>query len=736
MLITLFFAFQIPQIEINTALQSNIAKDMPSRIKLDRIKKLFGGTEFIIVSLTADDVLNSSTLKKVKKLAENLNGLKQIKKVKSPFSMHSITGKKNSLIIDELIKKIPETTRKKEQLRQEIKSNNLVYGNLIAKDFKAVAVVGCLQKEFDDQVLLQELNKIIDKLPENKRIYLAGMPIIRAKIASNIFYDIKRFMPSGLLIVLFFLYFCFKQLRGIILPFTVAVMSIIVSVGLASLLNWKIHLITVILPVALMAITNDYGIHIIAHYQEENRQERSINEVELSRVVIKNLNRPIIATGITTIIGLLCLLAHIIVPAQQLGVLAAAGIGFALLASILFMPAVLSLLPKPGPVKITEKNNDSRPLEKMLLEISNFVTSHPKEILAAFLLVIVLVSSGISLLKVDTNPINYFSRNSQIVKSNNIINKYFGGTSTISIVAKGDIEDPAVMKKIAKLEERLKEYKKVDQVTAISNVMRNINLELHNKKEKFARVPTTRNAISQYFLLYTMSEESTELVDFERRHALIRARIKTNSTTEINKIVDSINKNIDNSNQSPFVFVGGVGDLLAELVDSVVKGQVFSLILSVISVALIVIYLFSSLTAGVIAILPLTLAIVTLFGLMGYFGIELNMITALLSSIMIGVGVDYTIHFLWRYRKEKQNRGSEAAVKKTLTTTGRGIIFNALSVIIGFVILLVSNFLPVKFFGLLVIISISGCLIGSLILLPAVCIIFEPKFLEPPIADN
>ncbi|ADL12664.1 Patched family protein [Acetohalobium arabaticum DSM 5501] len=709
---------------------------MPARVKLDKIKEIFGGTEFIIISLTADDVLNLSTLKKVKKLEENLKELKQIKKVKSPFSMHSITGKNNNLIIDDLIKKIPETTSKKQQLRQKIKNNNLVYGNLIAKDFKAVAVVGYLQKDSDDQLLLKKLNKIIDKSSEDERIYLAGMPVIRAKIASNIIYDIKRFMPSGLLIVLVFLYLCFKQLRGIILPFIVAVMSIIVSIGLASLLNWKIHLITVILPVALMAITNDYGIHIIAYYQEENYQQRSINEVELSRLVVRNLSRPIIATGITTIIGLLCLLAHIIVPAQQLGVLAAVGIGFALLASILFMPAVLSLLSKPKPVKITEKNNNSRSMEKMLFGISDFVTSYPKKIITAFLLVIILVSSGICLLKVDTNPINYFSRNSQIVKSNNIINKYFGGTSTISIVAKGDIEDPAVMKKIAKLEERLKEYKKVDQVTAISNVMRNINLELHNKNEKFARVPTTRNAISQYFLLYSMSEESTELVDFERRHALIRARIKTNSTTEINKIVDSINKNIDNSNQSSFVFIGGIGDLLAELVDSVVKGQVFSLTLSVISVALIVIYLFSSLTAGVIAILPLTLAIVTLFGLMGYFGIELNMITALLSSIMIGVGVDYTIHFLWRYRKEKKNRDSKAAVKKTLMTTGRGIIFNALSVIVGFVILLGSNFLPVKFFGFLVIISISGCLIGSLILLPAVCIIFEPEFLESSIADS
>ncbi|MBM7624444.1 efflux RND transporter permease subunit [Sporohalobacter salinus] len=704
---------------------------MPSRLKLNKIKKLFGNTEFIIISLTADNVLNSSTLKKVKKLESKLKKLNQIEKVKSPFNVRLIAGNDNDLIIDNAISKIPITSKEEQQLKKKIKNNNLIYGNLIAKDFKAIAVVGWLRKGTDDQNLLKELNRIITNFPGSERIYLAGMPVTRAKIASNVLYDIKRFMPCGILIVLIFLYFCFKQLRGIILPVAVVIMSIVVSVGLASILNWKIQLITVILPVTLMAITNDYGIHIIAHYQEENQLKRSIGEVELSRLVIKNLGRPIVAAGITTIVGLLCLLAHIILPAQQLGILAAFGIGFALLASISFIPAVLSLLSRAEPIKVNGNRDNPYSLENVLFRISDFVICHPKKIIVVFLLIIILISSGVSLLRVDTNPINYFSSNSQIVKSNQIINKYFGGASTISVVAKGDIEDPLVMKKIAKLEKKLKEYEEIEQVTSISNIMRNMNLKLHNnKKKKFNRVPTTRNAISQYFLLYAMSEESTKLVDFERRHALIRARIKTNNTTKIDKIVASLTKYINNFEDSPFVFVGGFGDLLAELVDLVVRGQIFSLIFSVISIALIVMILFSSFIAGIMAVLPLILSIVSLFGLMGYLGIELNMVTALLSSIMIGVGVDYTIHFLWRYRKENKKGRSATAIKKTLTTTGRGIVFNALSVIIGFVILLISNFLPVQFFGFLVVVSISSCLIGTLVFLPAVCIAFKPKFLD------
>jgi predicted RND superfamily exporter protein len=116
---------------------------------------------------------------------------------------------------------------------------------------------------------------------------------------------------------------------------------------------------------------------------------------------------------------------------------------------------------------------------------------------------------------------------------------------------------------------------------------------------------------------------------------------------------------------------------------------------------------------------------------MGIFGIELNVATALLSSIMIGVGIDYTIHFLWRYREERKRHDPVEAVQTTLATTGRGIIFNAPSVIVGFTVMLLSNFMPIKFFGFLVVVSISACLFGVMILIPALCLIVRPKFLEP-----
>lgn len=177
--------------------------------------------------------------------------------------------------------------------------------------------------------------------------------------------------------------------------------------------------------------------------------------------------------------------------------------------------------------------------------------------------------------------------------------------------------------------------------------------------------------------------------------------------------------------------IGGFGYILSELAQKIVNGQFLSLGLAIFVVGILLMILFRSVAAGLISAIPLALSVMVLFGLMGFFSIELNIVTAMLSSIMIGVGVDYTIHFLWRFREERR-RGLDAqqATQRTLTTTGRGIVFNALSVIVGFVVLLTSSFMPVRFFGFLLAVSIFSCLTAALILIPSLCIVLRPRFLE------
>jgi len=737
--ITLFSLYNLQSIEVDTAIKSQIPESMPSRTRLEEIENIFGGTEMIMLTVEAEDVLEAELLKKLRFISNELGKLKEVDQVKSPFTVNIIEGKNNELLIESAVNTIPVNEAEKESLRERLKNSDLVMGSVFARNFKAVNIAVILAEDFDDAEVLTKINNILaeadNRFAAEESVLKTGLPIMRALNAEIMQHDMRLLMPLGLVIMLIFLFLCFKQLRGVILPFTVVIMSIIFSLSLLPLLGWKFQLLTVILPVILIAVTNDYGIHIIAAYQELAVEEK--DSVQVSKNSILKLGAPVIAAGITTVVGLLSLSTHLIVPARELGVLAGAGITFALFASLLFIPAVLSMLKVKTPLQNyqtgtgnSKESGKKGIISTVLFKIARLVGRKAKLILIVSLLIVLVISAGIFMLKVDTNPISYYDQESDVVRATEIVNQYFGGANTISVVARGKITEAEMMQKISDFELAIKEFGNIGEVNAVSTIIRTMNRELHNGQPEFEKIPAADFAISQYLLLFSMSGNLDKMIDFSEENALIIARIKTNSTEEIREVLNKIQKEAQNYKEGTFPLIGGFGDLLSELANGVVRGQIISLFLSIILVVAVVIILFKSFTAGLYAAVPLVTALVSLFSLMGFLNIELDMITAMLSSILIGVGIDYTIHFLWRYREERKNLAKKEAVVKTLTTSGRGITFNALSVIVGFSILFVSGFLPVKFFAFLVTVSIATCLIGALLILPALVLVFEPEFLE------
>jgi len=736
-LITLFSLYNLQAIEVDTAIKSQIPESMPSRTRIEEIENIFGGTEMIMLTVEAEDVLEAELLRKLRFISAELEKLAEVDQVNSPFTVNIIEGKENELLIESAVNTIPRDESEKESLRERLANSELVMGSVFSRNFKAVNIAVILAEDFDDAEIKKKINAILaaadEQFSAEESILKSGLPIIRALNAEIMQHDMRLLMPLGLVIMLIFLFLCFKQLRGVILPFAVVIMSIIFSLSLLPLLGWKFQLLTVILPVILIAVTNDYGIHIIAAYQELAVEQK--NSVQVSRNSVLKLGAPVIAAGITTVVGLLSLSSHIIVPARELGVLAGAGITFALLASLLFIPAVLSLLKVKTPLKnygVGAGNNKEISskgiIDRILFKIADLVGSKAKKILIFSVLIILVLSVGMLQLQVDTNPINFYDEESEIVQATEIVNQHFGGANSISVVARGNITQSEMMQKISDFELAIKEFENVGEVSAVSTIIRTINKELHNGQPEFEKIPAVDSALSQYLLLFSMSGDLDKLIDFREENALITARIKTNSTKEIRGVLNKIQNEAQNYGAGTFPLIGGFGDLLSELVNAVVRGQIISLFLSIILVAAVVMLLFKSFTAGVYTSVPLITALVALFSLMGFLNIKLDMITTMLSSIMIGVGVDYTIHFLWRYREERRDLAKEEALVETLTTSGRGITFNALSVIVGFSVLFVSGFLPVKFFAFLVTVSIATCLIGALLILPALVLVFEPEF--------
>ncbi len=735
---SLLFLLPLRHVQIDPEIKNQLPPDMPSRRSVQAIEEKFGGSELVMIVVQANDVLAPATLERVRKLSDALALVPSVDRVMSPFTLTEITGSDDGMMsVLPAVASIPRSEADREALRARLKANPLVFGNVLARDFSAAAVIGALSTDAKDHETAAAVAQVLASAPGPEEIVVGGMPEVRQRVSEDIRSDIRRFAPLGLGVMLSFLFFALRQARAVFIPFSVQVLSIIVSLGLIPLLGWKLQMVTVTLPVMLLAIGNDHTVHLVARYQDENVPGSRLTAPELTVRVLRELGFPMLTAGITTVAGFLCLLTHMVVPASQLGVLASVGLGFVMLAAVSLAPAMLAKLPLAKPIRGAGSADKAQWLDRLLHRNARFVVAHKRWVILGSVGFAAVASAGLPWLEVDTNPINYYPASAPVAMTARAIGDHFGGSTEIAVMVRGDIQDPRVVQRLDGLERELRSLPQVGQTMSIAQVVKTMNQAVSGGP---ATIPNEREAIAQLFLLYSMGgkpEDFERLVDFDYRHALVTARVRSLSTGEISDVVDHIHAFAAREMPELEVTVGGFGAVFAELVDVIVKGQTSSLILSFAVVFALNALGFWSVGAGAWSMLPLAIAVPALFGLMGAFGIELNVVTAMLSSIMIGVGVDYTVHFLWRFREERRNgHAADAAAHRALTSVGRGIVFNALAVILGFSVLFFSNFLPVRFFGFLVTVSISVCMLAAMVLMPALMVWLDPRFARPPLAAS
>ncbi|HOO85083.1 MAG TPA: efflux RND transporter permease subunit, partial [Prolixibacteraceae bacterium] len=435
---------------------------------------------------------------------------------------------------------------------------------------------------------------------------------------------------------------------------------------------------------------------------------------------------------LTTIVGIQGLLAHLMKPARQMGIIAAVGITLALALSLTFIPSFLSTMKKGRPHPGFSKKKQNGIQGKMLKWLANTINNHPKKVMLAFAVFTMLCCVGLPNFKTASDNDKVLPRKHSYNLAIEAANKHFGGTRFISVLFKGDMKDPALLSRMNNYEQALKAMPEIGSATSIATVTRIMSQSLNEKgSPEYNQIPQSREAIAQYFELYNLSgnpDDFENLVDFNYEYGLINIQFQANNMKTLNKVIDKV-ENLT-ANDPNFEALSGYSLTDKEMANAITKGQIYSLLLAIAAIFTLLSIIFKSLKAGIIGSIPLGFAVLCTFGIMGMLDIELNIVSALLSSISIGVGVDYTIHLFWRIKTETGKRKPlNEAIGTALTTTGRGIIINALSVIVGFSVLFFSAFPYLKMFALLIILSIALCLICALGFIPALCKIVQPKFL-------
>ncbi len=731
--VTALSLFFLPKLEVDPDLDKYVSDHIGIKKHLKELDSIFGGNEMVLVMLHGEDVINQKSLTRLEVLRDEFDNLDGIEQVISPFDAQDISTQDGFIVMDPLFETIPGNSADYEILKSKIANNTMAQTFFSKDDFSVVSMMLMLDSDASDDLIISKIDSVVQVHPGAEEVLLGGLPFVRYSIGANINKDLAVLLPIALLLMIIILLVSFKEWKGVLLPFAVVVMSMIFSFGVMAVLGWQISLISVLLPIMLIAIANNYGIHMIARYQELASGEETLSMVQICKQIYTDLKRPIIVTALTTIGGILGLLTHTMVPAAQIGVLAAIGIGFALVASIWFLPALLSYFKPLDKARIAKKKK--LPLaEKGLKRIGKLVTTYPKKVVVASIVLSIIGATGLYFIKVDTNIEGYFLGRSKVAKGIELINTKLGGSQYLSVLFSGEVLSPELLGRMDAYEKELRKDPAVGNVSSPNTLLRELSKGFYAEDEEgYNEIPTTVNEVYQSIEVFSMggNEAAVEqFVDFYYENSRILVRLKDGSNEEGKRLVKKIQ---DMTRDDPDVrFIAGPSMIKIELADMVVRGQIKSLALAMIIVFILLTIIFKSSGAGFLSVLPLTVAILVLFGLMGFLGITLDIATALISSIMIGVGIDYTIHFLWRFKDERiKGFDHREAAFNTLVTTGKGIIINALSVIVGFSALTLSNFEPLRFFGGLVVISITTCLICALVLIPSIVILVKPRFLEP-----
>lgn len=722
--VILFIAFLIPlrNAKMNPDLTRYLPQGSESKLNVEEIEKQFGKYDPVIVIFEADDILDGKVLNKISMVHDSVLESPVFSEVISLFDTKNIRSDDGFMLVDPAIAGIPQDKEETEKLRDEIKSNSLAYKLLVSEDFRYSVMILNPEKGYSDSEVVNATKEIISKTWGKDKYYMSGMLFLRDEIQRKATRDLIILMPLALLIMIVFLYISFREKRGVLLPVMVVIISTGVSMGLMPLFGYELSLIAVLVPILMISIANNYGVHIISKYQELNALHPEYSMHEIVKESVRNLFKPIMLTGLTTIAGVLGLIVHIMLPAKQMGVVSSIGIAFSLVLSLYFLPAILIGM-KKGKVQKSFLSERHSPIDRLLAYASKLATEKSKAVIIVFLSVFVIAGIGISKLQVSINNENMMPEKHSIRKATNIMNESFGGTKYISVLFEGDIKDPVVIKEMDELETNLKRHQQVGSVNSIASIIKIMSKALNDSDEEgYNKIPDTREGIAQYIEFYNMSgdpEDFEKFVDFDYTKAVLTVQFRAKNIKEFNEVVDEIQNFCNKSEHAKF----GAGLSLVEkdMAISIVRGQIYSLILAMGTIIVLLWWIFRSFKTGIAGSIPLIFTLVCNFGLMGWFGIGLDIATSLLSSVAIGIGVDYTIHMFWRIHSEmNEGRDIKTAISICLKTTGRGIAINAFSVMLGFSVLFFSGIVLLKTFAFLIIFSLLLCLVCALILIPAI----------------
>ncbi len=319
------FSLLIPMTKTDPEIRNYVPVTMASRAETDKIEKVFGVQDMVVILFSDTNIVNESDLTRIKEIDRDVSRLEGVSSHISPFTMRSIKGEDGMLIADRLIKQMPTDTAAVRILSDEILNNRFARDIVISSDLSSASVTATVNNSVPESETLHRIDSIIAAHPGTASVVTGGLPYIRKHIMNDVRKDGLILIPLALVIMLVMLKLTLGEWRSVLKPFSVVLLSTGITMGLIPMIGWKSSIMTLLVPVILVAVANNYGIYLVARFQEISHNRKDIPIRSMLSELLSTLNMPILFSGLTTIAGILGLLTHSIIPARQVGALAAIG---------------------------------------------------------------------------------------------------------------------------------------------------------------------------------------------------------------------------------------------------------------------------------------------------------------------------------------------------------------------------------------------------------------------------
>jgi predicted RND superfamily exporter protein len=726
-LITVVLAAATVRIEIDTDPENMLPGDDPVRVLNERIRDEFGTRDMIVLGIVDEGgVLTPETIAAASPLVDEIaivDGVvpEEIVSFKSATDVPS--GELSQRDVDGISAAVNE--------------NALFAGRVISPDGRGLAIYVPLEDKGDANDVSSSIEGLVNEsdLPDSAETYLAGLPLAEEAFGRDMFFQMGLLAPlAGGLIFLLMLYF-FRRLSLVFAAMVVAMLSVIWTMGLLIGTGFTVHIMSSMIPIFLMPIAILDSIHILSEFFDRYPHYRDRRET--LRAVYKELFVPISFTSLTTAVAFASLALAPIPPVQAFGLFVAFGVFAAWLLTMLFIPAFVMLLSEEGLKRSLagKVEGGSRVLAGGLRWMGGFAASRSRVIIPVFILLGVVAVPGLLQITVNDNPVRWFKPGSEIREATEVLTEHFPGTYNASLLVEANgsatLSDPAVATAVAGLQDRIDGNDIVGQTTSYVDAITTERYLASGRDDASRTIPEDQDGIERSLDSAAASPNLaavSSLLTDDYRRANIQILMKDGDNQAMQRVVDDTESYLDQQPLPDGVSTEWAGETYLNLVwqDKMVTGMLRAFLSTFLVVLVLMILLFRSLRWALLAMVPMSFTILLVYGILGFVGKDYDMPLAVLSTLVLGIGVDFAIHFVQRYRELLSEVGSaNAALSRFFEEPARALTRNALIIAIGFVPLFFASLVPYIVVGVLLASIMILSWLATLILLPAVISFFS-----------